>query len=68
MSISETVVVPEANSLKEKRLIGLAREHNILRLSAEEGLSEDEAISVIEQYSELIGSSSLPSEYYSQLA
>lgn len=68
MSIQDTAFVPEATSLKEERLIEVAGKNNILRLSAEKGLSEDEAVEVIEQYAELISSSSLPSTYYERLA
>lgn len=52
-------IVPEEFSSKEERLISLAQEHNVLRISAEQGMSIDEAISVIEHYSDLIEEKSL---------
>lgn len=66
MNIQDSVV-PEEISLKVERLIALAREAGIIRLSAEEGMGEDEAISVIEHYSELVSKKSLPSKYTDRL-
>lgn len=51
----------------EKRLCDLAREHNILRVSAENGLTCAEAIRVIERYHGELKARAFPQEKYNLL-
>jgi len=60
-------LVPDAKANQISNLIEIAKKHDILRLSAEEGMDEYQAIKVIESYSGLLDEHSLPEESYSLL-
>jgi len=45
----------------------LSKKNNILRISAEKGMTAKDAISAIKKYSPLIKKCRLPKQYYSEL-
>lgn len=49
---------------KKDRLLKLAQEHGILRISAEKGINVDEATRFIETYADRIAAADFPKEYY----
>jgi hypothetical protein len=52
---------------KKQRLLELAKEHRVLRISAEKGLSVDEAIRVIETYHHQVDKAAFPVSKYGML-
>lgn len=52
---------------KKQRLLQLAKEHRILRISAENGMGIDDAVRVIDAYSARMDQATFPPSLYSLL-
>lgn len=52
----------------KSELLTLAKRNNILRISAEKGMSKDEAVKVIQTYSDVFAQFSLPEKMHHLLS